>query len=66
MVSALLVIGLAFNYTGSALQTLEPSEEPPVQTPEQRWADKIRAEVARRGVGEKSRVQGEVAEQSGV
>ena len=53
----LLVIGLVFNSTSSALQTLEPSEGPPVQTPEQRWVAQVRAEVARRGLGEKSRVR---------
>ncbi len=54
----LLAIVLAFNGTGSALQTLEPSEGPPVQTPEQqRKTVKIKTEVTRRGVGEKSRVR---------
>ena len=53
----LLVIVLAFNETGLALQTLEPNAEPVVPTSEQRKADKIKAEVARRGVGGKSRVR---------
>ena len=53
----LLVIALAFNRDGSALQTLEPNGESPVQAPEQRKTAKVKAEVARRGVGEKSRVR---------
>lgn len=53
----LLVLVLAFNWTVSALQTLEPTAEPSVQTPEQTKAAKVKAEVARRGVGEKSRVR---------
>ena len=53
----LLVLMLACNHTGSALQALEPNAEPVVATPEQRKAAKVKADVARRGVGEKSRVR---------
>jgi len=58
----LLAIVLAFNETGSALQTAQPSApspapEPLVKTPEQKRTDKIKADVMRRGVGEKSRVR---------
>ena len=53
----LLVLALAFNQSGLALQTLEPNGESLVQTPEQSKTAKVKAEVARRGVGEKSRVR---------
>ncbi len=53
----LLAIVLAFNPTGSALQIVEPNGESPAPTPEQKQAAKVKAEVARRGVGEKSRVR---------
>src|SRR4029077_19419014 len=56
--SALLLVAvLAFSRTGSAVQTLGPNAESPVQMPEQRKTAKIKAEVASRGVGEKSRVR---------
>jgi hypothetical protein len=53
----LLVIALACNQTGSALQTLEPNAEPLVPTPELTRVARIKAEITRRGVGEKSRVR---------
>src|SRR5712692_8135359 len=52
-----LAITLAFNSTAFALQALQPSESAPVQTPELTKAAKAKAEVAKRGVGEKSRVR---------
>ena len=55
--AVLLAIVLAFDSTGSALQALEPSAESAMQTPEQKQAAKVKAEVARLGVGEKSRVR---------
>lgn len=57
-VSALvLAVALVFNSTCSALQTLEPTENVTVQTPEQKEAARAKAEVTRRGVGTKSRVR---------
>lgn len=50
-------MALAFNWTVSALQTLEPNEEPVVPTPEMTRVAGIKAEITRRGVGEKSRVR---------
>ena len=53
----LLSIALVFNATGSALPARESSEHIPLQTPEQRRLAKAKAELARRGVGENSRVR---------
>jgi hypothetical protein len=52
-----LAMVLAISGTSSGLETQESSEKPPVQTREQRKSDQVKAEVARRGVGEKSRVR---------
>ena len=52
-----LAIAIACNSTAFALQALQPSESAAVQTPELRKAAKTKDEVAKRGVGEKSRVR---------
>jgi len=52
-----LAVALAISGTNSALEAQVPAESGTAQTPEQKKAAKIKAEVARRGVGEKARVR---------
>ena len=53
----LLAIALVLNSSVSAQETAAPPEKPLVETAEQKRTEKIRAEVTRRGAGEKSRVR---------
>ena len=52
-----LAVALAINGTNSGLEAQVSTESGTAQTPEQKKAAKIKAEVARRGVGEKARVR---------
>lgn len=52
-----LAMLLAISGTSSGLEVPGSSENPSVQTAEQKKAAQVKAEVARRGVGEKSRVR---------
>jgi hypothetical protein len=52
-----LAMALAMSGINEGLETQAPAENATAQTPEQRKAAKVKAEVAKRGVGEKARVQ---------
>ena len=52
-----LATALAISGMSESLETKAPAENAPAQTPEQKKAAKIKAEVAKRGVGEKARVR---------
>lgn len=52
-----LAVALAMSSTNSALEAQVSAESGTAQTPEQKKTAKIKAEVAKRGVGEKARVR---------
>ena len=52
-----LAIVLMLNSSMSAQETPAPAEKPLLQSSEEKRTEKIRAEVARRGAGEKARVR---------
>jgi hypothetical protein len=52
-----LAMALAISGMGESLASQAPAENATAQTPEQRKAAKIKAEVAKRSVGEKARVR---------
>jgi len=52
-----LAMALAISDMSESFETKAPAENAPAQTSEQKKATKIKAEVAKRGVGEKVRVR---------
>jgi hypothetical protein len=52
-----LATALAMSGMSESLETKAPAENAPAHTPEQKKAVKIKAEAAKRGVGEKARVR---------